>query len=291
MARFGYDHAVELDAALLRGVSAFQLGLCAYWRGAMQTAQDRFEEAVAVMRQTDVGFLPSACDHLVAVRALLGARAVNDAIVDEAARFPLYESERVRLAGVEAAGRGELARARELARQACDIARRHGLHMLELFALWDHARWGGAYIVGDELQRVASSCEGALAPVLAAATRAWCAADAVALDSSARDLEVLGFVLWAGELHRLAAGLFAEAGLFARATGADLCADRLIAECEGVRTPLTGRRREVPELTPREREIAELAARARRTPRLRARSPSRCVPSRRTCSTCTASSV
>jgi DNA-binding CsgD family transcriptional regulator len=227
----------------------------------MQTAQDRFEEAVAVMRQTDVGFLPSAFDHLVAVGALVGAQTANGAIVDDAARFPLYESERVRLAGVEAAGRGDLARARELALEAYVVARRQGLHMLELFALWDHARWGGAHIVGDELQRVASTCEGALAPILAAATRAWCADDAIGLESSARDLELLGFVLWAGELNRLAAGLFAEAGLFARATGADLCADRLIAECEGVSTPLTGRRREVPELTPRERDIAELAAR------------------------------
>ena len=115
LAQLGHDEGTRQHAQLLRGVSAFHLALGAYWRGAMQTAERLFEEAVAALRHTDVGFLPSAGDHLVAVRALLGNNITADATVDDDTRFPLYETERLRLAGVTAAARGDL-------RAACDLA-------------------------------------------------------------------------------------------------------------------------------------------------------------------------
>jgi DNA-binding CsgD family transcriptional regulator len=252
-ALIGFGLGVTLDAALLRGVSAYQLGMCAYWRGAARTAQRYLEEAIDVMRDTDVGFLPSACDHLAAVTG----RPTDDDMM----RFPLYETERLRLAGVAAAGRREYERARELAAAAASAAQPGGLAMQELFAHWDHARWGGIEIAAGEIGRVASICEGELAPMLATAAIAWSNADGLAIEHAATELERLGFVLWAAELARVAAHAFADAGFAARAAGADARADRLLARCEGSSTFLTSRRldQEVPELTRREREIVELA--------------------------------
>jgi DNA-binding CsgD family transcriptional regulator len=259
IARLGYEHGVKTDTDLLRGVSAFQLGLCAFWRGAMQTAHDRFEEAVAVMRHTDVGFLPSACDHLAATSAYLGRQ---DEAPSVSARFPLYETERLRLASLVAVCDGDLEGARSLAVQATASARAGGVHMLELFALWDRARYDDPRAVVDEIDRAAGSCEGALAPVLAVATHALAALDAPALEAAAEQLRALGFLLWSAELERVAAHEFARAGLRARAARADTRADELLAKCEGAATPMSHRRgRDTPELTRREREIVELAVR------------------------------
>jgi ATP/maltotriose-dependent transcriptional regulator MalT len=259
IARLGYEYGVKVDADLLRGVSAFQLGLCAFWRGAMQTARDRFEEAVSVMQHTDVGFLPSACDHLAATGAYLG---LSDDVVSVSTRFPLYETERLRLAGVVAACRGDLEGAHSLLVEAADTARHGGLHMLELFAVWDRARYDDAGAVVDDADRAASSCEGALAPVLRAATHALAARDPGALESAAAQLRELGFLLWSAELERTAAHEFMGAGLLARAARADGRADELMSNCEGALTPRSRRSRErdAPELTRREREIVEFAA-------------------------------
>jgi DNA-binding NarL/FixJ family response regulator len=263
LASIGYDYGVRQDATLLRGVSAYQLGLSAYWSGHMHTAQARFAEAVSALRLADVGFLPSACDHLVAAQALLGIRSSSDAVVAEGARFPLYATERARLEGVAAVGRGDLVQARELARRAADVAADNGLTMLEALALWDGARWGDVNAVRERLSEVACQCEGALAPAITAAIAAWSSSDGAALQSSARDLEQLGFVLWAAEMHRVAARIHAKAGLTARALQAHALADRLLAQCEGTSTPLAGRspKDHAPDLTRREREVVELAAR------------------------------
>jgi DNA-binding CsgD family transcriptional regulator len=263
LASLGYEHGVRQDATLLRGVSAYQLGLCAYWSGRMNSARARFAEAVAAMRLADVGFLPSACDHLVAVEALLGITSGRNEVIADAARFPLYETERTRLEGVAAAGRGDLARARELAGRAAETAAENGLAMLEVLALWDCARWGDVDAVGARLQEAASRCDGALAPVLAAAVAAWSSADATGLEAKGRELERLGFVLWAAELHRVAARIHAKAGLAVRALHAHTLADRLLARCERSATLLSDRSPEDvgPELTRREREVVELATR------------------------------
>jgi DNA-binding CsgD family transcriptional regulator len=260
IARLGYEQGVTMDADLLRGVSAFQLGLCAFWRGAMQTANERFEEAVAVMRHTDVGFLPSACDHLSASRAHLRMQDGPDAAY-ATARFPLYEPERLRLAGAVAACRGDLERARALTDAAATTARQRGLHMLELLALWDRARYDDAPAVVDDIERAASRCEGELAPLLATATRALCTSDAGMLEDAADRVATLGFALWAAELARAAAHIFARSGMLARAAHADVRADQLLDGCEGASTPMSARRhdRNLPELTRREREIVELA--------------------------------
>jgi DNA-binding CsgD family transcriptional regulator/tetratricopeptide (TPR) repeat protein len=260
IARLGYEQGITMDADLLRGVSAYELGLCAFWRGRMQTAHERFEEAVAVMRHTDVGFLPSACDHLAATRAHL---RLEDEIGSPywTARFPLYEAERLRLAGAVAACRGDLEGACALTDEAAVSARESGLHMLELFALWDRARYDDARSVVDDVELAASRCEGELAPLLASATRALCGSEANALEDAADGLARLGFLLWAAELGRAAAREFGRAGMLARAARADTRADQLVAGCEGAWTPLSGRRHDhdLPELTRREREIVELA--------------------------------
>jgi DNA-binding CsgD family transcriptional regulator len=260
IARLGYEQGVTMHADLLRGVSAYQLGLCAFWRGAMQTAHERFEEATGVMSHTDVGFLPSACDHLAATRAHLGLDDSAGA-PDSTARFPLYETERLRLAGAVAAGRGDLDRACALTEEAAVSARERGLYMLEVFALWDRARYHDARSVSDAIELAASHCEGELAPLLASATRALCSSDASALEDTADELARLGFLLWAAELARAAAHEFARAGMLARAAHADTRADQLSTGCEGASTPMSGRRhdRDAPELTRREREIVELA--------------------------------
>jgi DNA-binding CsgD family transcriptional regulator len=261
IARLGYEHGLKVDSALLRGVSAFQLGLCAYWRGSMQTAARCFEEAVAVMRDADVGFLPSACDHLAAVRAILGLADKPDVVVEDELRFPLYETERVRLAGVIAAGHRDYVHACDCAATAAASARTESLYMQELFAHWDHARWGGITTVARDVERAAAECDGALAPVLAAGARAWRADDGPAVDRAAIELEQLGFLPWAAELSRVAARSLSSAGLRARAATANARADRLVERCDGIALLLSERESGgvVLNLTPREREIVHMA--------------------------------
>jgi DNA-binding CsgD family transcriptional regulator len=213
------------------------------------------------MRDADVGFLPSACDHLAAVRALLGVADKPDVPVEGELRFPLYETERLRLAGVIAAGQRDYPHACDLAAEAAAIARTESLHMQELFAHWDHARWGGITTVAHDVERAAAECEGALAPVLASAARVWRNDDGPGVDRAAVELEQLGFLLWAAELSRVAARSLSAAGLRARAAAANARADRLLARCDGSVTLLSDHepRGVLLNLTPREREIVHLA--------------------------------
>jgi DNA-binding CsgD family transcriptional regulator len=262
LAQMGYDAGAQQHAQLLRGISAFHLGLGAYWRGTMQSAERLFEEAVAALGHVDAGFLPSACDHLLAVRSMLGAPDAPDARSADDLRLPLYETERLRLRGVVAAGRGDFAVACSFSDAAARAARASALEMHVVFACWDRARHGRAAEVVDDITAAARACEGQLAPLLARAVHALNESDADGLEAAAEELEQLGFLLWAAELTRSAARACGAAALFARATAAENRATALLARCEGASTWLS--RADAghvgPALTRREREVAELAA-------------------------------
>ncbi len=260
LARLGYDEGGRRDARLLRGISAFHLGVGAFWRGHCRTASAFLEEAVDALRASDAGFLPSAVDHLRASRASTGeAVDIDD---DVAGRFPLYETERLRLGAAVHAAAGDVERARADAAAASDAAERCGLTMHRAFALWDRARYGDAGNVARELRVVAPECEGPLVDLFVRATDALATDDAGALDTVSDEFAWLGFDLWSGECARVAVRTHSRAGRRAAAARAEMVAEARAEACEGVVTPLLRAvAHDDATLTAREREVAALAAR------------------------------
>jgi DNA-binding NarL/FixJ family response regulator len=130
-----------------------------------------------------------------------------------------------------------------------------------IWLLWDRARFGERAAAAAAIEDVAPRVEGVLLQLLAVATRALAADDAVLLDATSVELERAGYVLFAAECARAAARVHGGEGLRAREAASDAFADSLEARCEGAKTPLLAQKGTAPELTRREREIAGLATR------------------------------
>ncbi|MFD4639522.1 LuxR C-terminal-related transcriptional regulator [Lentzea sp. NPDC058436] len=122
--------------------------------------------------------------------------------------------------------------------------RAHGEFAAEALLLHDAVRLGRAAEVVERLRELASSTTGLLVPVFAAHAEALVRNDSAELEAVAARFEEAGFMLFAAEA--------------AAESGNRALAGRLIALCEGARTPALAT---LTPLTPREREVAVLAAR------------------------------
>lgn len=260
LSQVGYDEGTRRRADLLRGVSALNLGVGAFWRGKVRTAATSLREAVEALQENDVGLLGWGIDHLRAAAASSGEPEPE--VPEPPCRHPLYETERLRLTAWVHAARNDRRRALDLAAEAADAARLRGLRTQLAFALFDAARYGAGSSVLPELDEVAGSAEGLLLPVLATAAMVLARDDGPGLERCSADLEALGFVLFAAEMSRAAAVAYAATGLRARVVAAERRAEGLAERCEGASTPLLSAAPGIATdlLTSRERDIARLAA-------------------------------
>lgn len=259
LARAAYDLGVADDVALQRGVAAFHLGLGAFWRGRFEEADGWFTAAVDDLGPADLGFLPSAVDHLRAVRALLGRDPPDG---DVGSRLPLYETERLRLDAVVAAAAGDQAEARRLARAAAEAAEAMGAVTYAVFCWVDVARSGDARAASRHLGSIGPGVEGPLAALLTDAVGALATSDADRCGAASDRLAAAGLGLHAAEWAAAAACAHRRAGRRGSAAVAAERAARLGEACGHPRTPLLRALQELdlPPLTAREREVAALVA-------------------------------
>ena len=177
---------------------------------------------------------------------------------------PIYRAEADRAAAWLSACRGEVSTARQRAMAVADAAARYGARGVELLALLDVIRFGGASSIESRLREVASEVQGGYAPAIVAYATALVAADGDGLDAASERFEAMGAALLAAEASAEAARAHAGAQHPGRRLSSIARATVLRARCDGARTPALRDLDAHPglaSLTGREREIAELACR------------------------------
>lgn len=243
---------------------AMPVGTSALFQGKVRTARRRISEALALVRGHDVaGQERSVLIALIEATALAGDVPTAAELHRQAVALCPFETfqpwlDRA-LAWVEA-GRGGVAEARRLCREAADAARRQGQMPAEASALHDLVRLGA--VTPDVAARLGELPTDPLVAAYAAHARAAVSGSGGCLDDAAGSFEVIGAMLWAAEAAAMAAAAHRDAG---RGTSAHASARRarsLLDQCEGARTPALAAldADDVRRLTGRQRHIAGLAA-------------------------------
>jgi DNA-binding CsgD family transcriptional regulator len=158
-----------------------------------------------------------------------------------------------------AAAEGNVSAAIELALQGGAQAAETGQQAIEMLALHDAVRFGDTTCV-DRLVEVATVTGGRLAAIIAAHAEAVRDGDGAGIAATAQQFEALGALLSAADAAAQAAVLFEAADDRRRSMEAAAAANRLAAECGGIRTPALDLAAHPLPLTVREREIANLVA-------------------------------
>lgn len=158
-----------------------------------------------------------------------------------------------------AAAEGNVSTAIELALAAARLAAESGQQAIEMLALHDAARFGDQTCL-DRLVEVATTTGGRLATVIAAHASAVRDRDSTGIAAAARQFEEIGALLSAADAAAQAAVAFEGKDDRRRSVEAASVANRLAAECGGIRTPALELAAHPLPLTVREREIANLVA-------------------------------
>jgi DNA-binding CsgD family transcriptional regulator len=158
-----------------------------------------------------------------------------------------------------AAAEGNLSAAIELALDAARLAADTGQQAMEMLALHDAVRFGDQSCL-DRLVEVATATGGRLAAVIAAHAEAVRDRSGAGIASAAQQFEDIGALLSAADAAAQAAVAFEGADDRRRAVESAASANRLAAECGGIRTPALDLAAHPLPLTVREREIANLVA-------------------------------
>jgi hypothetical protein len=242
VARSLHEDAVASQASLRQGLAAFMVGDAALPQGRPRTAARWLDEAAVIMRGRPSHFFVECLGGLTLAHAMTGqleagaaALAEADALGDESPGA-IYHVERGRR--WLAAARGELAVARAMARDAVQASQAlQGQPLYEAWTLHDLARLGAPDAAAPRLRTLARGVEGDLVPLYAAHVTALVGGDGAALDAAAAAFEALGARLWAAEAARAAAGAHRAAGAVDAAGASEVVAARLVADCEGARSP------------------------------------------------------
>jgi DNA-binding CsgD family transcriptional regulator len=234
-------------------------------RGQFAAAVVRMEQTVAALTSesaTGAGFparLLLAQSYCALGRVEPGAKMMAELQTRFGPHLAMFEPQ-LRIAEAWlAAARGQVSAAINLALDAGGIARRSGQRAVELCALHDAIRFGDRTAL-PRVVDIASGVGGRLAPAYAAHAAALADRDAAAVYSAAEQFEQIGALLSAADAAAQAAGLFDAAGDRRCAVRAAATAERLAAECGGIKTPALILAAQPLPLSTREREIANLAA-------------------------------
>ncbi len=259
-ARSGQDHTSAALAALAFGQANLDIG------DAMQAGM-LLREAAALLRRFDqIGALPWCLAHLVQAAVLTGdlirARQEMDALEEMAPRTAsIFASEIGRARVWSAVGDGELSAARQRARAGAATAARLGHSVVEAVLWLDLARIGDAASAAPELARIAAAADSALLVVAAAHAAALAGDDGLALDRVSAEYVGMGCRLLAAESATAATAAHVAAGHHGLGLTSGRVAERLRADCPGVRTPALNQAAMPTVLTSREAEITGLARR------------------------------
>lgn len=158
-----------------------------------------------------------------------------------------------------AASEGNVSAAIELALEAARLAADSGQQAIEMLALHDAVRFGDQSCL-ERLVEVATATGGRLAAVIATHAEAVRDRDAKGIAAAAQQFEELGALLSAADAAAQAAVAFEGADDRRRSVEAAAAANRLAADCGGIRTPALDLAAHPLPLTVREREIANLVA-------------------------------
>jgi DNA-binding CsgD family transcriptional regulator len=158
-----------------------------------------------------------------------------------------------------AAAEGNVSAAIELALDAARLASESGQRAIEMLALHDAVRFGDLTCL-DRLVEVAGVTGGRLATVIAAHAQAMRDRDAAGIAAAAQQFEGVGALLSAADAAAQAAVAYERADDRRRSMEAAGVANRLAADCGGIRTPALDLAAHPLPLTVREREIANLVA-------------------------------
>ena len=259
-----FQRALDEGAYEVAVQFAMPVGTSALFQGKVRTARRRVSEALALVRRHDVaGQERPVLLALVEATALTGDVAAAADLYAQGAGLCAFETFQPWLARARAwveAGRGAVAEARRLCREAADVARSQGQIPAEASALHDLVRLGA--VTADVAERLAELPTDPLVATFAAHARAALAADGGGLDRVAASFERIGANLWAAEAAAMASAAHRQAGRPASAQTSAGQARSLLARCEGARTPalvaLDGD--DLRRLTDRQRHIAALAA-------------------------------
>jgi DNA-binding CsgD family transcriptional regulator len=158
-----------------------------------------------------------------------------------------------------AAAEGNVSVAIEFALDAARLAADSGQQAIEMLALHDAVRFGDTSCL-DQLVEVAAATGGRLAAIIEAHAEAVRGHDGPGIAAAAKRFEELGALLSAADAAAQAAVAFESTDDRRRSVEAAATANRLAADCGGIRTPALDLATHPLPLTVREREIANLVA-------------------------------
>ncbi|HZA09948.1 helix-turn-helix transcriptional regulator [Mycobacterium sp.] len=285
LAAFGEVRALalagEFDTAAARSAGHVQIwsagqylawGITNVLVGTVGVARGRFAEMVTRMEQTVAALTSeSAASWSFPARLMLaqsycalgrvepGAKMVAE-LRTRFGRHVAVFGPQLRIAEAwHAAAEGNISSAIDLALDAARLAEESGQKAIEMLALHDAVRFGDESCL-RRLIDVAGGTGGRLAQTIAEHAKAVLDGDPEAIHSAARRFEEIGAMLSAADAAAHAAVALEAAGDRRHSVEAAAMANRLAAECGGLRTPALELAAHPLPLTAREREIANLVA-------------------------------
>jgi DNA-binding CsgD family transcriptional regulator len=270
-----FDTAAKVSADIVRITSSGQYlawGMANVLEGTVELARGHFADTVSRMEQTVAALTAeSAASWSFPARLLLAqsycvlgpADAGAKMVAELRTRFGRHVAvfgPQLRIAeSWLAAAEGNVSAAIDLALDAAQLAAESGQRAIEMLALHDAVRFGDQTCL-DRLVDLPGGTGGRLASVIATHAKAVRDRDGAGILATAREFEKIGALLSAADAAAQAAVAFEGADDRRRSVEAAAAANRLAAECGGIRTPALDLAAHPLPLTVREREIANLVA-------------------------------
>ena len=270
-----FDTAAQRSADIVRVTASGQYlawGMANELVGTVELARGHFADTVSTMEQTVAALTSeSAASWSFPARLLLaqsycalgraepGAKMVAE-LRTRFGRHVAVFGPQLRIAeSWLAAAEGNVSAAIELALDAARLATESGQRAIEMLALHDAVRFGDQSCL-DRLIDLPVGTGGRLASVIAAHATAVRDHDAAGIYAASEQFEQLDALLSAADAAAQAAVAFEAADDRRRSVEAAATANRLAAQCGGIRTPALDLAAHPLPLTVREREIANLVA-------------------------------
>ncbi len=269
-----FDTAAKRSADIVRITSAGQYlawGMANVLVGTVELGRGRFADTVSTMEQTVAALTSeSAASWSFPARLLLaqaycalgradaGAKMVAELRTRSGKHVAVFAPQLRIAESWLAAAEGNVSAAIELALGAARLASESKQTAIEMMALHDAVRFGDQTCL-DRLVELPVGT-GRLASAIAAHATAVRDRDAAGLFEASQEFEQIGALLSAADAAAQAAAAFETADDRRRSMEAAAAANRLAAECGGIRTPALDLAAHPLPLTVREREIANLVA-------------------------------
>jgi DNA-binding CsgD family transcriptional regulator len=261
-----YDRAIEQPGSQALAIVTRWLAVLHLEQGRPKSAFRRASESYTLLRQLGQPYTSRwPYGHAALALALLGRadRAAETLAAHDALGVtPLLpnETDILQARAWTAAAAGDLPGARDQLETAAALGEQIGDLIGASSALHGMARLGRAGQVAARLTALADEIDGDLVRTRAAYASAVAAGDSAALDQVATRFEDLGANLYAAESSAEAGVLLRRAGMTRQAAAVEQKAARLLARCEGARTPALQTTAVRVRLTPGELDTAVQAA-------------------------------